>query len=333
MKKILVTAMIVVRNEENYIEKSFKSLLEQDFPKDMYEIIIIDGCSTDNTLNIVKKLMSKYEDKIKITLLKNEKKILAAGWNIGIKHASGKYVVRIDAHASAEKDFIKNSLETIQKLPEDVACVGGKLKSVYLENEDKTISKVLSSPFGIGNSKFRYSDKAQYVDTVAFGLYKKEVFDKVGYFDETLERNQDNNMHNRIRKAGYKFYFNPEIRSNYYVRSNLKKMIKQGFSNGKWNIIVFKQDKKSLSLRHLIPLLFVLSIIFLSILSCFIYQFIYVLALEMGLYIILGLIFAFKKTKNVIEALKMILYFFLLHISYGVGSLISIFIKKKKVKV
>ena len=333
MKKILVTAMIVVRNEENYIKKSFKSLLEQDFPKDMYEIIIIDGCSTDNTLDIVKKLMKEYEDKIKITLLKNEKKILAAGWNIGIKNALGQYVVRIDAHASAERNFIKNSIETIQKLPEDVACVGGKLKSVYLENEDKTISKVLSSPFGIGNSKFRYSDKAQYVDTVAFGLYKKEVFDKVGYFDETLERNQDNNMHNRIRKAGYKFYFNPEIRSNYYVRNNLKKMIKQGFSNGKWNIIVFKQDRKSLSLRHLVPLIFVLSIMFLSILSYFIYQFIYVLALEMVLYIILGLVFAFKKTKNVIEILKMILYFLLLHISYGVGSLISIFIKNKKVKV
>lgn len=333
MEKILVTAMIVVRNEESYIEKSLNSLIEQDFPKDMYEIIVIDGCSIDKTLKIVQSIMDKNKDKIKIKLLKNEKKILAAGWNIGIRNANGKYVVRIDAHASAEKDFIKNSLETIQKLPEDVACVGGKLKSVYLENEDKTISKVLSSPFGIGNSKFRYSDKAQYVDTVAFGLYKKEIFNKVGYFDETLERNQDNNMHNRIRKAGHKFYFNPEIRSNYYVRSNLKKMIKQGFSNGKWNIIVFKQDKNSLSLRHLIPLIFVTSIIFLGIMSCFIHQIAYVLVFELLLYIVLGLIFAIKKTKNILEILKMILYFFLLHVSYGIGSLISIFIKKKKVKV
>lgn len=328
MEGILITALIVARNEEDYIKKSLKSLLEQDFPKNMYEIIIIDGCSTDNTLNIVKELMLKYEDKIKITLLRNEKKILAAGWNIGIKHASGKYVVRIDAHATAERDFLKKNLETIQKLPDNVAAVGGRLTSVYLENQDKTVSKVLSSPFGIGNSKFRYANKSQYVDTVAYGLYKKEVFDKVGYFNENLSRSEDNDMHGRIKKVGYKFYFNPEIKSKYYVRSTLKKMLRQAFFNGKWNIIVFKEDRKSLSLRHLVPLLFVLSILFLGTLSCFIHQFIYVLIFEVVLYIILGLIFAIRKTRNIIEIAKMIVYFFLLHMSYGVGSLISIFAKK-----
>ena len=161
-------------------------------------------------------------------------------------------------------------------------------------------------------------------------MYKKEVFEKVGYFDETLERNQDNNMHNRIRKAGFKFYFNPEIKSEYYVRNNLKKMMKQGFSNGKWNIIVFRQDKNSLSLRHLIPLIFVLSIIVMTIL-CFVNKiFCYMFLAEIALYLFLGLIFAIKKTKNIFETLKMILYFFLLHISYGTGSLISIFYKRKR---
>ena len=188
---------------------------------------------------------------------------------------------------------------------------------------------MLSSPFGIGNSKFRYADKPQYVDTVAFGLYKKEIFEKVGYFDETLERNQDNNIHNRIRKAGFKFYFNPEIKSEYYVRNNLKKMLKQGFKNGKWNIVVFKQDKNSLSLRHLIPFIFVLSIIGLAILSFINKIFLYLLELELALYLVIGIIFAIKKTKNPFEILKMLLYFFLLHTSYGIGSLLSIFSKKK----
>ncbi|CCY71934.1 putative uncharacterized protein [Clostridium sp. CAG:921] len=188
----------------------------------------------------------------------------------------------------------------------------------------------MSSPFGIGNSKFRYSDKAQYTDTVAFGMYKKNVFEIVGEFDEELERNQDNNMHNRIRKAGYKFYFNPEIKSNYYVRNSLKKMLKQGFLNGKWNIIVFRQDKNSLSIRHIIPLIFVCSIIVLSLLSLINIVFAYVLACELILYFILGLIFATKKTKNIIEILKMQVYFLLLHLSYGTGSLISIFHRRKR---
>jgi len=241
-------------------------------------------------------------------------------------------VIRIDAHAKASKDFISKSIETMEGLPEDVACVGGRLISRSLEKEDETVNKVLSSPFGIGNSKFRYSDKPQYTDTVAFGLYRKEIFEKVGYFDETLERNQDNNMHNRIRKAGYKFYFNPEIESEYYVRNNLKKMLRQGFLNGKWNIVVFKQDKNSLSVRHLVPLIFVLSIIGMTILSLINKVFLYLFAIEMLLYIVLGLVFAVKKTKNVIEIFKMLLYFLLLHISYGVGSLISIFLRKKEEK-
>ena len=190
---------------------------------------------------------------------------------------------------------------------------------------DKTISKILSSPFGIGNSKFRYADKSQYVDTVAYGLYKKEVFDEVGYFDETLERNQDNNMHDRIRSAGYKFYFNPKIQSKYYVRNSLKKLLRQGFLNGKWNIIVFRQSKKSLSLRHLIPLLFVLSIIGLSLLALLSKYFIYLLGIEMILYFGLAIIFAVKKTKNVFEIFKMMSYFFMFHIAYGLGSVISIF--------
>lgn len=217
----------------------------------------------------------------------------------------------------------------MEKLPENVACVGGRLISKSLEKDDETVNKVLSSPFGIGNSKFRYSGKPQYTDTVAFGLYRKEIFEKVGYFDETLERNQDNNMHNRIRKAGYKFYFNPEIESEYYVRNNLKKMLRQGFLNGKWNIVVFKQDRGTLSIRHLIPLLFVLSIIVLTILSFVNKIFLYLFIFEILLYVLLAIIFAIRKTKNIIEIFKMILYFFLLHISYGMGSLISIFLKKK----
>lgn len=331
MNEILVTAMIVVRNEENHIKISLKSLLEQDFPEDKYEIIIIDGESTDNTIKNIQEILKQYNGKVKVTILKNEKKLLAPGWNIGIRNAKGKYVTRIDAHARASKEFLKTSLETIQNLPEDVVCVGGRLTSVSLEKEDKTISKVLSSPFGIGNSKFRYADKPQYTDTVAFGMYKKEVFEKVGFFDESLERNQDNNMHNRIRKAGFKFYFNPKIKSEYYVRNNLKKMMKQGFLNGKWNIIVFRQDKSSLSLRHLVPLFFVLSIIVMTILSFINKVFFYILLVEISLYLILGLIFAIKKTKNIFEIIKMILYYFLLHISYGTGSLYQYF-KKGRMK-
>lgn len=330
MNEILITAMIVVRNEEKYIKTSLESLLYQEFPEKDYEILIIDGESTDKTREIIKETLKNYNGNTNVSILTNKKKILAAGWNMGIKKAKGKYVVRIDAHAKANKDFLKKNMETMSKMKDDVACVGGKLTSISLSEGDQTIGKILSSPFGIGNSKFRYSDKSQYTDTVAFGMYKREVFEKVGFFDETLERNQDNNMHNRIRKAGYKFYYNPEIKSNYYVRNSLKKMLRQGFLNGKWNIIVFRQDKKSLSIRHIIPLVFVLSLIGLIILSFVNKIFLYILVAEMILYFALGIIFAIQKTKDILEIIKMLLYFLLLHLSYGTGSLISIFHRRRK---
>ena len=151
MNKILVTAMIVVRNEEKYIKMSLQSLLNQNFPSNQYEIILIDGMSNDNTMTEIQEVLKQYKGDTKVTILKNEKKLLAPGWNIGIKNAQGKYVIRIDAHAKASKNFIKKSVETMEKMPKDVACVGGKLISKSLEKDDKTIDKVLSSPFGIGN--------------------------------------------------------------------------------------------------------------------------------------------------------------------------------------
>jgi hypothetical protein len=102
-------------------------------------------------------------------------------------------------------------------------------------------------------------------------------------------------------------------------------MLRQGFLNGKWNVIVFRQDKKSLSIRHIVPLFFVLSIIVLTGLSFVSKYFLFVLLLELLLYIVLAILFALKKTKNIIEVFKMLVYYFLLHVSYGIGEISSIF--------
>lgn len=329
-----VTAMIVFKNEEKYIEKCLTSLFEQDYPQDRYEIILIDGESNDNSLAIAKKT----EEKIKngdlkkfpqVKYLNNDKKILAAGWNLGIKNATGEYVFRIDAHGHCDSDFISLSVKTILEIS-DAVCVGGTIITESLSNKGALIASVLSSPFGVGNSKFRYTTKAQYVDTVAFGLYKKKVFEEVGYFDETLKRNQDNDMHARIRKAGYKFYLNPLIKSTYHSRETVKGMMKQGFNNGFWNIVTFKKNPKTLSIRHLIPFLFLVSIMVLLIASIFHYHFLYVLSIEVLLHIILGYIFAIKYHNRRRDIIFIPILYLLLHLSYGIGSFISIIRGGKK---
>ena len=326
MNKPFVSFIIVSRNEEKYISRCIDSILKQTYPKDLYELIIVDGESTDKTLSIINDIIEE-EKKIspffKIRVLKNEKLILSSGWNIGIKASNGDYVVRVDAHSEVAKDFIEKSVETI--LRHDAICVGGKLVTKPLEGDDGAVSKVLSSPFGVGNSSFRVSNKAGYSDTAVYGLYNKIVFEKVGYFDERFVRNQDMEFHSRVKRAGEKFYFNPEIVSVYYSRNTIKKMLKQGFQNGKWGMILLKHDMKGPSLRHLVPFLFVLYL-FLSIGFGFLFHPIWYLCIGVVfLHLILGFVFSIKKTKRFVEIVKMPIMFFLLHFMYGLGFIAGLF--------
>ncbi|WP_418579377.1 glycosyltransferase family 2 protein, partial [Hungatella sp.] len=264
-----ITALIVCRNEEDYIKLSLGSLLNQDYPDDRYEILIIDGLSTDQTIESAEKVIAQYKNNRgscpQIGFYKNKKMILAAGWNIGIKNSKGELVFRIDAHSTAAPDYIKKCVETILK--HDAICVGGKIESKSLQGEDDVITKVLSSPFGVGNSSFRVSNTEGYTDTAVYGLYRKSIFEEIGYFDETLVRNQDIELHARIKNIGGKFYFNPEIHSVYYTRNTVKKMLKQAYQNGKWNPIVQNKNRSALSLRHMVPFLFVLFVCITSILG------------------------------------------------------------------
>lgn len=187
-KKPFISALLVTRNEKDYIRMSLMSLIEQTYPKSNYEIIVIDGESDDGTVDVVNAIRKEYcTDGFNIDIISNPKRILAAGWNLGIKAAKGEYVVRIDAHATAEPDFIERNVETMLRV--DAECVGGKLTTKSLKDEGGAVSLVLSSPFGVGNSSFRVSDSEGYADTAVYGLYKKDIFELVGYFDEQMVRN------------------------------------------------------------------------------------------------------------------------------------------------
>ena len=323
-----ITVMIVVRNEEKYIEKCFLSLLNQTYPSSRYEILIIDGKSTDATLSIAKEtylqFQTQHEVYPNVRYFTNEKETLAAGWNLGIQASLGEYVARIDAHGYADSDYIEKSVETTLRVP-DAVCVGGSMRTSSLTARGNLIASVLSSPFGIGNSRFRYSQKEGYVDTVAFGLYRKSIFKEVGYFDESMRRNQDNDLHRRIRAAGGKFYLNPAIRTTYYCRDTIRGMLKQGYQNGKWNIISFRKGKSSLSLRHLVPLFFVCTILLGIILGHIHPLFFCLLGALLLFHLALGTIFSLKATHTLGNFLLFPWLCMALHLCYGMGSLLEFF--------
>ncbi len=336
-RKPFVTAMIVVRNEERYIKAAAASLLNQRYPKDCFELLIIDGHSEDGTIEAAKEAVDAYEQehgKVQVHYLENPKRLLAAGWNIGIQAAKGEYVVRIDAHAQADPDLIGKCVRILQEKP-DVACAGGRIETEPLTEKGRLIADVLSSPFGVGNAKFRYAEKSGYVDTVAYGVYRKSVFEKAGYFNEEFMRNQDNDMHGRIKKCGGKFYLETSVKSTYHARENVKGMMKQAFGNGKWGIIGWKtsESKEGISLRHMIPLFFVSGNLLLITAGIFRKGFRWMFLMMYLLYFGMAIYFAMEKTRNIGRVMKMCGCYWMLHVSYGMGSLLEfIDFKSKRVR-
>lgn len=322
-----VSAMIVVRNEEKRIAKCLDSLLFQDYPSDKYEIIIIDGESTDKTLVVVNERVeaAKNEKDIPdVRIVNNPKHILASGWNIGIKEAKGEYVIRPDAHAYVERNFISKNVEVMLKVG-DAACVGGQMTTISDTKIGDIIKEALSSPFGVGGAKFRYVKEPSYVDTVAYGLYRKRVFEEIGYFNEALVRTQDNDLHRRMRDAGMKFYLDPSIQSYYYSRNTFKKLSKQQFNNGKWTMINFRLRPGKMSIRHFIPLGFVLAVISTIIAGLFYHPIWWLTLAGIILHLFCGLLFAIKRTKQLSHILILPFVFLLMHISYGLGSISGFF--------
>lgn len=315
-----VSCIIVMYNEEHYVEDCLLSLLAQDYPQERYEIIVVDGGSNDRSRDIVEKHMDGTG---KIRLIDNPERILAAGWNKGIKEARGSIVVRPDAHSYVSNDFITKSVRTLNAI-HDAVCVGGRLISVHRGGVmSEAIASVLSSRFGVGNSCFRVSNKPGYVDTVAYGAYRKEIFGSAGLFNEKLQRNQDLEMHSRIRALGGRFYFNPEIKSYYYTRATLKGFVKQALGNGYWNIITLRWSKTALSLRHLVPCVFVLTLLSNAVLSCYFGFAAYLLAIEVSLYFFLSFFSSLRigRNRGWFLVAPTFALFFVLHISYGIGSL------------
>ena len=225
-----VSLIIPTKNEEEYLTRFLNSLVKQTYPKDKFEVLIFDGLSTDRTLEIV----NKYKNKLNIRVFKNKKIRQVFAFNEGIKKAKGDYVFIIGAHTSLDKDFIKNSVRTFEKIKKKekkLAGVGGYLEKVY-ENKFGRFVGLLYSSFFSGASTYHYSKKPGFRKTVVYALYDKEIVKKVGSFDEDFITGQDAELNLRLNKKGYKLYHNPEIKSYYYPRSSFKRFLKQSFNYG-----------------------------------------------------------------------------------------------------
>ena len=316
----IVSVIIPVYNEERYIENCIQSLLEQDYPQNKMEFLFLDGRSTDKTVQIIDTFLEQYSSLIRI--IENPNRTQSYAMNIGIIEAKGKYILRLDAHADYNKHYISECVRLLETgLYQNVGGVADtKARSKFGE----VVALIMSSRFGVGNSQFRTSDMEGPVDTVPFGAFSKDYLVSLGGFDERLNRNEDNEINYRIRKNGGVVYLSPKIRFTYYCRDTLKGILSMAFQNGKWTLIASRLCPGSMSLRHLIPLLFVLSIIALIVLGHFFAVSYLLLMLELALYFSLAFLFSIKTKADFKMILQLLLLFPAFHISYGCGSIFGI---------
>lgn len=327
-----LSLIIPCYNERTHIAKSIQSVLSNDY-SGKREIIVVDGGSDDGTREILQELKGRHGD---LKVLDNPRRITSAAINLGVKEAQGDVVLIVGAHCELGPRYISTAIERLLSSKE-IGCVGGRTAPrAEGGTVQRAIAAVLGSPFGVGNSYFRMaSSGTREVDTVAFGAYRREIFEKIGGFDERLVRNQDIEFNYRLRKAGYKILLDPSIEVYYSPRCSIKAFWRQNFDNGFWNIITWKLVPGSLSCRHFVPLLFVSWVIAFVVLGFFSPVARVLLSLAIGAYAILDAIesarIAVRSRKPAL--LAAFLVFPVLHVSYGVGSLCGIFsVLRRKAK-
>ena len=320
---MLVSVVVGLLNEEKFLPRLIEDFKKQTYNHNEIELIFIDGMSKDDSWKILEDFKNSNHDFYDVVLLKNPKVILSAGMNVGIKAARGECILKVDCHSHITDNFIENNVKIIEE-GEDVC--GGPRPNI-IENADnfsKTLLLVEENMFGSGIADYRKKTTKKYVSSVFQGMYKKSIFDKIGLLDEKVGRVEDNELHYRIRKNGYKIRYSNDILSYQYTRPTLKRMLKQKYSNGYWIGQVSHVYPKAFSIFHFVPLAFVLAIIFSLCMIPITSIFIILLSSVYFLFTILITIMTIINNKFNITILLMPIILFLIHVYYGVGTLVGL---------
>lgn len=310
---VLISAICPTYNEKLCIEIIINFFLKAK-PLDK-ELLIIDGGSTDGTVSIVEKYTSTYPQ---IKLLHNPNKYVPFALNIGIKNCSGDPIIRLDAHTTYAENYFEKIIETFQQTDADI--VGGPMRAVGKSSFQSAVAFVTSTSFGIGDSKIHNPDYTGESDHVYLGAWKRSLFDEIGFFDEKLFRNQDDEFHYRAKSFGKKVYLNSEIISYYSPRSEWSKLFSQYFQYGLFKPLVLRKIKSEIKLRHLIPSSFFLYLVIIFISSNSFYE-----NIPLFIYLLLNFYFSFRNNLSLLEKFKCLIVYPTIHLSYGIGFILGLF--------
>jgi glycosyltransferase involved in cell wall biosynthesis len=306
-----VSVVIPTYNEEDYIRGCLDSLAHSTLAKPDFEVLVVDGMSEDGTSAIVE---SYPKEELDLRLIENKYRTTPFALNLGIKASISEVVLILGAHSEVYPDFLERNLQALEA-ELDACCVGGIAENVYSNPTAEAIGAAMGSSFGVGNAHFRTGKKSGFVDTVAFGAYRREVFERIGYFDEMLTRNQDDEFNYRMTSKGMKIFLDPGIRYKYYVRGDFKKLYRQYYQYGYWKVFVNKKHGSVTTWRQLVPMLFVAYLfiaLVVSVLSSSV-----ALLTPLILYLGLAVFMAYRSHPS--DPVRTLRAFLILHLAYGIG--------------
>lgn len=327
LKKFSFSIIIPCKNEKNYIENCVTSIINQTYDLNLIEILIVDGYSNDGTREIIKNLVKKHAN---LKLLDNPHFKTPQALNIGIKNSSNEIIVILGAHTEIDKDFVE--LNNKFQIEKSVKVTGGTQTNVGKSFKQKLIGLVMEMPFGMASAKYRWSSKEQFVDTVVYAAYRRELFDELGFFEENFTISEDAEFNWRIRQAGYKIFFSPKIKSNYYPRESILRFLKQIFRYGILRVNVIKKHINSIKIYHLVPPIFTFVILILTFTSFFNIISFNILLSILIVYFFINIFLVFPKIRyqGFLYYLYTPVLIFLMHISWGLGFLLGLLLPKSE---
>ena len=260
-----LSVIVAVKNEEKCIKKCIESLLTQSFPQKDYQIIIVDGGSTDSTIRIVEEIIQKYPGRIH--LLYNPKQWQSAGRNIGINLGpNSELIAYIDGHCIADSNWLESLYESY--LESDSENLGG-IGSIHYSPADETplgksIEQLFQSKLGGMGSSYMPAKQKQTVLTAPYVLYNRKALDTVGYYDEEMKIGEDFTLNYKLNKNNYKLFIEPKAIVYYYKKQSFKDFFKQMYNYGIAKAIIGKKYPKALRITHYLPsILFFLFLLFI----------------------------------------------------------------------
>jgi cellulose synthase/poly-beta-1,6-N-acetylglucosamine synthase-like glycosyltransferase len=251
-----VSVLVPVRNEEGFIGRCLTALAGQDYPRERFEVIVIDGESDDSTDSEVRTTADAMQ--LTVLFVPNPKLTTASGLNLGLAYARGEVIVRVDGHTRVAQTFLSAAVTALRET--DADAVGGPIETRGHGTVGRAIALAMSSPFGVGDNAFRAGDVAEWTDTVPFAAYRRDVFERAGFFDESMNRGEDDEFNYRLRAAGGRILLTPEVRSVYFARDSFEGLAKQYWGYGVAKVAVLKRHPRRLRWRHLIPPALVLAL-------------------------------------------------------------------------